>query len=103
MRKGFGELKVDAAAAPYPNMKLGLAKPCRLFKILIIVRRRQECRGLMGYCAIASPKGVIFLWLSSAFNAIKECSASTKLSWLGGVGKGNSDCNIIRKSKNQKK
>jgi hypothetical protein len=51
----------------------------------------------MGYCAIASPKGVILLWLSSAFNVFKECSASTKLSLLGGVGKGNFDCNINRK------
>jgi len=97
MRKGLGKLKADAEAAANPNMKLGLAKPCRLFKILIIVRRRRECHGLMGYRAIASPKGVGLPWLSSASNAFKDRSASTKLSVLGGVGKGNFDCNIIRK------
>jgi hypothetical protein len=51
----------------------------------------------MGYCTIAFPKGVSLPWLSSASNAFKEPSVLTKLSLLGGVGKGNLNYNIIRK------
>uniref|UniRef100_A0A0A9D016 Uncharacterized protein n=1 Tax=Arundo donax TaxID=35708 RepID=A0A0A9D016_ARUDO len=88
LRKGLVKLKADAAATAYANMKLDLGKPCCLFRILITVRRRRECRGLMGYCDIAFPIGVSAPWLSSASNVFKQRSASTKLSLLGGVGKG---------------
>jgi hypothetical protein len=95
LRKGSIKLKADAAAAAYPNTKLDLANAGWLFRILITVRSRRECHGLIGYCAIAFPMGVRLFWLSSASNVLKQLSASIKLSLSGGVGNGKSATLIV--------